>query len=344
MITLIIAVFGFPILIFLYILLNAFLAATLWRNRAKTWRKLFIFFTNQLCALSANRIWTTVLAHAVAGGILFYSITRPQEILWITLILLGYVFLVSTLTLSLFMKLPYFQQLWGDTFFKVCLLATPILLHYLAKGYAALWIGQILKISATNVPMAHFAATSFFLLLAVALLLSATAILFEFSFIFFTPSNKRFHLDSRGTSTLLLLFSLQPYRRRSERLRVRAAQRKVGIFLLLIASFLGTAVGFYAAASIAPGRLSSIVVSAIVFEFDAAPADRCTLTTEERLKVMRDEPLIKALFLAGTQDKAILVERQKNLFAPIQFQGFRAKADLERELMLQRATACNVLD
>ncbi|GKT15750.1 hypothetical protein AVHY2522_09235 [Acidovorax sp. SUPP2522] len=160
--------------------------------------------------------------------------------------------------------------------------------------------------------------------------------IFEVSLFLSMLQKQGVRLPEKETSTFFLLFSLRPYRRRSERIRVRMAQRKVGIFLLSFASFFGCWAGFNAAASIAPGQLSRIVVSAIVFEFDAAPANRCALTPTERLKVQRDEPLVKALFLAGTQDKAILAERQKNLFKPIQFKGFRARAEEERGLSLQR--------
>ncbi|GKS95050.1 hypothetical protein [Acidovorax sp. SUPP2825] len=336
-----IAVFGLPLLVVAYISVNAFLAATLWRNKTTATRKLLTSFANQLHALSVARIWTTVIMHVIAIAVLFYFISIPLDIIWITLLLLGYAFFVSTLTLSLLVKLPFLRQLWEDTFFKIGLLAIPVPLHYLSKGYAALWIGEILGISAANVPMAHVAATSFFLLLAVALALSLTALIFEVSLFLSMLQKQGVRLPEKETSTFFLLFSLRPYRRRSERIRVRMAQRKVGIFLLSFASFFGCWAGFNAAASIAPGQLSRIVVSAIVFEFDAAPANRCALTPAERLKVQRDEPLVKALFLAGTQDKAILAERQKNLFKPIQFKGFRARAEEERGLSLQRTVACH---
>ncbi|MDA8445191.1 hypothetical protein [Paracidovorax valerianellae] len=307
-----------------------------------TMRKLLTSFTNQLHTLSVARIWTTVFMHAFAIAILFYFLFIPLDIIWITLLLLGYAFFVSALTLSLLVKLPFLRQLWEDAFFKIGLLAIPIPMLYLSKGYAALWIGEILEISAANVPMAHFAATSFFLLFAMALALSFTALIFEFSFVLSMLPKKGVHLREKEISTFRLLFSLRLYRRRSERIRVRMAQRKVGIFLLSFASFFGCWSGFNAAAAIAPGHLSRIVVSAIIFEFDAAPANRCALTPEERLKVQRDEPLVKALFLAGTQDKAILTERQKNLFMPIQFKGFRTRAETERGLSLQRTVVCHV--
>ncbi len=326
-----------------YVIANYLTAAYLWRNSFTGCRKLITTLTNQFHKLSLSRIWITVILHVASMAFLCYFLTRPQEILWITLVLLGYAFFVSTLTLSLLMRLPYVKKLWEDTFFKVSMLAIPILLLYLAKGYAALWIGEIFHISASNVPMAHFAATSFFLLLAVSLGLSITALFFELAFVIFMPSDKRMRIAVDQPNIFPMLFSLRPYRRRTERVSMRIFQKSIGMFFLLLASFFGTYMGFYAAASIAPGQFSRIIVSAIVFEFDAAPADRCTLTPKEKLKVQRDEPLIKALFLAGSQDKAILVERQKNLFAPIRLQGFRARTEKERDLSMQRTTECNTL-
>ncbi|MDA8457459.1 hypothetical protein M4R22_22080 [Acidovorax sp. GBBC 3334] len=341
---LVLAIFGLPLFLTTYIIINAFLAAALSRNKGRTTRHFFLAINRQFQAFSMHRIWATVIMHLIALALLIYFGSGPLDVFWITLLLLGYIFVVSALTLSLLMGLPYFRQLWEDTFFKVSLLAVPIPLLYLAKGYAALWIGEIMETSAANVPMAHFAATSFFLLLAVAFALSVTALLCEVSLLIFAMSpGKGPRRRAPERTTFLLLLSLQPFRLYAERLRMRSFYRKLGIFLLLLASFLGCYQGFMAAVSVVPGTLSRTVISAIVFEFDAAPAHRCDLTPEERLKVERDAPLIKALFLAGTQDKAILMERQKNLFAPIQLRGFRTRAEGERGLSLQRTLACHVL-
>lgn len=321
----------------------ATIAIVAWHSRNfSLWRRHFSALTRiQLRALTAKRTWSAVALLAVATGLFLSAINGPMEIFWVSLALVGYVFFVCALTLSTLARMPVFAELWRSTFAKLTLLSAPIPLLFISKGYAAWWVGDLLKISAVNVPMAHLGAATFLLFLLVGCGLLVASLGFQLLFIVLTafhPSKAPCH--GRGTNLLILLLS--PYRSADpiDRIRLRVMTRWNGRLLLLATTFICCLSGFYAATSFATSRLGTAVLSAIAFEFDAAPADRCRLGEEERTLVEQDAPVIKAIFLSSSQEKALLVSRGKNLFDPVVLKSIGSEPEKSRKLEIVRTAKC----
>ena len=281
-----------------YTALNAFAVLLAIRHAPSAFRHAFFslrrFSRRQLLALSPVRIWATV-AFQFGGAVAFFLFIRePLSLLALASLLLGYAFFVSALTLSLLLQLPYVRSLWHDTLLKLSLIALPVYLGFIAKGYANQWVGELTGVSAVNSGGALFAATSFLLCLVAGVLLLLAASLFEF----------------------LLLWGPM--------VRSRRGHAKVGLFLLALCGFIGTWGAGHAVLQLPSSRLGNLLLAAVVFEFDAGPANFWEWTPDERSLAMRAEPFIKALYLTSSQERAVLVKRGPALFRPVVLRDLKA--------------------
>ena len=216
--------------------------------------------------------------------------------------LLGYVFFVSALTLSLLAQFPYFRKASNDVIVKLCLVALPVFFGFIARGYASSWVGEITGVSASNGGSAVFAATAFLLCLVAAALLAISALVFELAMLIpLVVSGKR-------------------------------GSYKVGLMLLAAGSFVGTYGAAYAAIQLPSSRLGNLLLAAVVYEFDAGPAMHCDLSKEEKSIATGDEPFLKALYLSTSQEKALLVKRGPTLFRPVVLRNLKAN---DASLLLQ---------
>lgn len=252
------------------------------------------FLRVEVRALSTTRIWATIALHLVAMLVFAYTVLQPLSLLAVATLLLGFSFVVSAATLSLLKRLPSAQRLWEDPIVRIALLALPAYLVFVARGYANVWVGDLLGVSATNASSALLAATVFLLCLVPSLLLLVTTLALEVA--------------------VMVVPSALP----------RHSGKKVALTILLGISFLAMLAAHEAASQPPSSRVGSRLLAAIVFEFDAAPANRCELTPDERRHVERDEPFIKALYLSTTQDRALLVKRGPALFRPVVLRDLKA--------------------
>lgn len=296
-----------------YAALNAFAVWLLMRHGPAAFRQasdsLRRFSRTQLSALSPLRIWVTVALQFSGAAAFFLFIREPLSLLTLASLLLGYAFFVSALTLSLLAQLPYVRSLWHDALVKLGLIALPIYFGFIAKGYANQWVGELSGASATNSGSALFAATAFLLCLVAAVLLFLAASLFE----------------------LLLLFAPMVQSRRSH--------AKVGLSLLALCSFIGTWAAGEAVLQLPSSRLGNLLLSAVVFEFDAGPANFCDLTPHEKALAVRGEPFIKALYLSSSQERAVLLKRGPALFRPVVLRELKV-GDKASYLQQVRVTDC----
>jgi hypothetical protein len=307
----------------LYVALNVYFAPTIFSLLGKTlrlgirWLRLAVphveqFFHVQLKYVSTARMYWTVGIQFGATFLMFYVLSMPHSLFTIGTVLLSYVFGISAVTLSLLSLMPYFRSLWEDAATKFGLLIVPAYVGYVSKGYASEWIGRMLETSASNTPMALIAATVFVLCLAMAIALAITALVFEFTYIFGIVA-------ASG----------------------RTIPRKAAVTMVLVSSFVATVIAAYT--SLQPTKtVGAVLISAIAFDFDAGPATECSLNPDEEfLARTKPDPIIKALHLSSSQERARLVKRPPSLFREITYRK-TGKEDLDAKmLMLLRPVDCH---
>jgi hypothetical protein len=262
----------------------------------------------QLRGLSTARIWLVVCTQGIAMLLLFLLLGSVQSLLTIVSVMAGYTLVASGLCLSVLGQLPLVQALWRDPATRLMIWAVPVAISFVARGYASAWIGDVAGISAVNTPYALFVATALLASLCAVLLLGAVSVLFEIA-MFFAP-------QTRG--------------RRS---------RRLGLSMLAVTSFLSAFAGSQAAA-LPSTRLGGALISAVIFEFDAGPATPCQLSPFERKLAEAEEPYVKALYLASSQEKAVLIQREPALFRSFAFRGLTASEAREKRIKRLRTTVC----
>lgn len=336
-----------PLFIAFYIFFNVFTVAFIIRSSPTIHKKISAFALDQFEAISINRIWSNLLLQFLSILILVNVLTNRLEIIWISLTLLGYIFFISGLALSLLAKLPYFRELWEDVFFKISAIVTPIFALYLTKGYATFWIGNLFKVNALLLPMTHLAATGFLLLCFIALLLSIATIIFEFLyFLAILFSSKKNKTNPLQRSTLAMFTSLDLPKDPLEKMHLYDSTRKYGILALMFINFFSCFIGIYACFAMTTSRIGEVVLSAIAFDFDLAPADRCNPTETEKRSLESsnaNKPVIKALFLSSSQEKAILVTRGADLFNPIILTELKSENPSLQKPSFGPIVRCNML-
>ncbi len=198
--------------------------------------------------------------------------------------------------------------------------------------------------SASNVPMAHLAATSFLLLCSVALPLFAAAIAFEiFYFISILAPKENRHPAPFKISTIAIFTSLETSKNWMEKAYIQRIAKKLELPALCIIIFAACYIGIQASVSMAIARHGEIILSAIVFEFDATPADRCELTEDEKSPMesnVSSKSALKVLFFSDSQEKAILVKNTVDLFKPINLKELNSENSSPRKLVFGRVVDC----
>lgn len=307
-----------------------------WRRGAK-W-----FLLRQLKPVSASRIWWTVGALAAAMAALFNALSEPLALLWLALVLFGYLFFVTAATASFLARIGAFRSLWSDPFCRLALLVAPVVGLFLAKGYGSLWVGKLLRIPAANLPMTHFAATGLTMMVGLALGFVLAALAFEALAIVAVAAGgarRPPSLTRRAALASLLSPDADPDPR--HRRYLRASFKGLGLVCLALMTMMSFWAGSFAAASLPTGRFGGVLLSAIAFEFDAGPAHRCALEAgAERDLAERDEPVIRALPLSSSQEKALLVRRGSELFDPVRLKDLRDGPSPQRRLIALRMTEC----
>jgi hypothetical protein len=295
-----------------YIALNVALAWLLGRYMPTVWRAAKVHLKRtgrlQLRGLSTTRIWIVASAQLAAMLLLFVLLGSVQSLLAVIAAMSGYILMAGALCLSVLAQLPIAQALWRDPATRLLIWALPVAISFLSRGYASAWIGEVVGISAANTPYALFAATALLASLSAIFLLGVMSVFFEIA-MFFAP-------QARGRLC-----------------------RRVGLSVLAVTSFLSAFAGSQAAA-LPSTRLGSALISAVVFEFDAGPATPCQLTLQERSLAETDEPLVKALYLASSQEKAVLIQREPALFRPFAFRRLTVAQAQEKRVRRLRTVAC----
>jgi hypothetical protein len=258
--------------------------------------------------VSNARVWMTVFAQVLATCLFFHLIHRPLELFWLAAMLFGYTFFVAAVTLSFLMRLPLVRKLWSDVATKVAILAVPIYLLYVSKGYAGIWVGEIVGVSAVNAPSAHFAGSVMLLCVVAAFMLMLLCVAFELALVLALTAPK---INSKWW----------------------------GFVFLFGAGFVSLLFAYQAIAQLPSSRLGNRLLAAIVFEFDAAPAHFCALTVEERALADRPEPIIQALYLSSSQESALLIKRFSPLFRPVVISQLTT-ADVRTMLQPLRVVDC----
>jgi hypothetical protein len=270
----------------------------------------------QLRGLSSLRIWCAIAVQVIALALFWWFILSPQSLLSLTVGLTAYVLLIGALDISLMAQLPIVSHLWRDPAVRVIVLAGPVVLLYPARGYAAMWVGQVVGVGASNAPAALVAATGLVLSLYAAFALGITSLLFEAAMVL-APTVR---LD-------------RPRRWRSG-----------GLLVLAVTSFLANILATKAAAELTSSRISGPLISAIAFEFDAATALPCKLEGREPDLAKGGEPFLRALHLASSQEKAILIQREPSLFRDFVLRDLKPEQAAEKRVRRVRMVDCYQTD
>lgn len=313
---------GLSVLAFAFVVAFVFIAAFVFpclpivpkptrRPRRLLYKASLKFYRQQLTALAPSRVAWTIVLHLLAAGIMFSVLTEPLPLLWMALAALAYVVAVSALILSMLGSMPFFAALWNGVAFRLGLLVFPLVVGFVVKGYAGVWIGENLHISASNTPHALFAATGSLLCAIAGLALGASSFFFELLGL----------LNLRGTFD-------------------KSDARRLGVPVLMLVSMASAFIGAHFAGPFA-GPLGRTLISAIAFEFDATPATACVLTLdEERLARTTPDPILKVLHLSSSQEKGILVKRSAALFREARLKDLQSQAGDERKLEIGRTVEC----
>ncbi|MGE8691075.1 MAG: hypothetical protein ACN6PJ_28285 [Achromobacter sp.] len=308
-------------------------------------RRFSLFFARVLMRklepISAARSYTFSGLYAFGFLFLLRLLYTYSALLFTSLVLIGYVIVVLGLSASLIVRLLDSKKIWADVLMKILLFVVPIVATFLAKGYGALWVGEIIRADARNASMAHAAATGFFAVFFVAVLLAFAAIVFEVIFLVaLGSSSKKAKRGATGAwkSVRCIFRGCDDW---NERIYLKQEARRWGLRILLLCTFISCIVAF-SASTWTVAKFGRIALSAAVFEFDAAPADRCELTSNE--KTLSEFSVVKALFLNGQQEKAILLERGGNLLEPVALKKLQGEVPDTRVLRLGRVVACYKTD
>ncbi|MBR8652973.1 hypothetical protein KDH83_06560 [Achromobacter sp. Marseille-Q0513] len=332
----------FAIAVFIWIVFVA--APWAWRmlhGAMKHFAALFVGgLMRRLEPISAARSFTFSGLYSLGLLGLAISIRVHLDVMVISLLLTGYIVAVAALSASLIAKLLDSGRIWGNAATKICLFVVPIVVTYLAKGYGAWWVGEILGADARNAPMAHAAATGFLMVACVAMALTLVALAVEVILICALGAlNAGEKTSVIGAWKILRI----PRKHRDWRGRIylQKEAKKWGVWLLLLCTFTSCLAAFNASTWIFT-RFGKIVLSAAVFEFDAAPAGRCVLMANE--KTLSEFSVLKTLFVSGQQEKAILLERGGNLLEPVALKKLKDEVPDTRTLKMGRVAACYKVD
>lgn len=329
-----------PIFSVAYVILNVIVVAWLSRNTRIWFRRTGRFLNGELSALSSTRMWVTTASYLISVSVVVFTLRGALELLELVLVLLGYVFFVIAITISLLAQLPFMRKIWDDPFFKVCALGLPFPLVFLAKGFAFEWVGELTGSTATNFPMTYVAATSFLLLLLALIGLSVILLIFEALFIAMVVREKQVWPKIFSKETLVHIFSVSERKKLSVRLRSSAIKKRIGVLCMSLWIFVACLFGAQALASLLSSRVGNVLLLAIAFDFDGAPASRCELNDEESKLANRSDPVLKAVFLSTAQDKALLIERGPTLFSPAILAKMGKEMDVGRSLKFGRVVKC----
>lgn len=319
--------------------LAALWAIRTWRNPKKPFKRLVQI---EVDSLTLTRLWMTIVGHVLAGAMLIYNLFQPLEIITLAVTLLAHAVIVGGLTLSLLFAVPVIRRLWEEPLVKITLLAVPIPVAYLSKGYAQLWVSDLLGMAAANVPMTLLAATCFAACLGVGLLLTGTATAMQVLFMFSSFSESSVPKAPNGRPMLQLLLRTQPLSSNDQDLlRVRAFSKSLAMGLVVAFSLLSCVLASKAVFSLSTTPFGSAALSAIAFEFDAASAARCELKDRgESVAAEGDEPFLKAIPLASSQERAVLVWRQPALFRPLRLRDIGSEDQTMRRMAQLRIEKC----
>lgn len=332
-----------------FYLLGSLLVVAWIRRRAPGWlRRAKLFILRQIRPLTALRFRITALTQILAVMILGIGLRHRLEIIELALLLLAYVVVISALTFSLLSQMPAFKRITSDAFMRPILLVTPFIFAYITRGYSAMWVDETLTFSSENAPMTHFAGTVMMTGFGAAILVMTVAVAFEFAMIV-TPSlptgnAKRRQLKASEPKASLRawihsLFSATLDLRSPEHREWRRSARSMRLIVVFGLSFAGCLLVAQAALSPFRSGFGRVLLSAIAFDFDAAPAGRCTLTKDEMAEANAKEPALKALMLSTSQEKALLVRRSPHLFDPVELRKFGEEKS-SRTLIIGRVVTC----
>lgn len=297
---------------------------------------------SQIKAIGQFRIWFTISLHTAAAVALFTLLLSRVSILTLTLSLFCYVIFVCGLAASTLIAVPALRKLLEDPFFKIVVAIIPIVGGYVARGYAQLWVGEVLGTSAANVPMTLLAATAFMTLLEVGIALLAMTVVFEILYLIAEVTRTSPPRPAHARPWRTLVFRWHPLSQGDpDRLRMREQLQNIGLGLLCLFSFAACLLGSKAAFALPTSGLGSAMLHAIAFEFDAGPAGYCQLKDDfERQHAQGSQPFLKAIPLASSQEKALLVWRQPALFREIKLSELSSEAPDSRRMQLRRVEKC----
>lgn len=297
----------------------------------------------EMGAWPTHFVWLTAIFQ-IAALVLFLPAVRGElSLVGLIAALLIYPFSACVLSLSLIAKLPTPRAWWNDASFKMILFGSQLISLFIARGAANNWLGHMWKISATNVPMAHAAATGFMMLLFLLVPLLIVVFLFEILFFFSLAAPVASGTNStwQGSPTKYGIFTPGGDSR-------GVAPRKwgwgsVGVVVATFTTCLAGLVAVYAVAELPGTRLASTFLAAVAFELDAVPADRCELSATDRDAAFKKDPDVKVLFLSTTQERALVVRRADDLYKPIVLREFNAKDDGRKNITIGETVACHAL-
>lgn len=307
--------------------------------------KAIISFANsEMEAWSTPHIWFIALFQAV-GLILFIPAVRGElSLIGLVFALLVYPFLACALSISLLAKLPSVKSCWNDPSGKIIFFGGQIFVLFVAKGAANNWLAEMWKVSPVNFPLTHATATGFMMLACLALLMMAFALVFELLFCFSLMASRDLPKASTGEDSITWYLSGIANSGMEGRVARNLRLQGAGLVVVTLTTFVACVIAVYAAFALSGTRVANTFLAAVAFELDAVPGDRCELATNDRKQLAKKDPDVKVVFLATSQEKALVVRRLKDFYKPMVLRKFNQDPDaIKRSILVGEAVNCYVL-
>jgi len=258
----------------------------------------------------AGRTGTFIM---VSTALFLWLVTSPQNLYVLCSLLAGFALLISGLLISIVARFSIFRRLTRSPGVLFLSATAPTIFLLMCNGYAAQWVDQVLSTSAVNAGMALNVARGLLLCASGSLLLAITVVVLELA---------------------LILVPQTAARTRREGLN------EVELLLLIAATFFAAYAATFSLAELPSRRLGSLLIGSAAFDFDAGTATHCQLSAAEKALAQGDSPTIKALFLATSQEKALLLKKSETHDEPIELRRFTPAGSTARQVQVLRWVDC----
>lgn len=264
-------------------------------------------FVDQLYALPRSKVHAAVGLQLLALAGFAFSIWHPLNWLVLVSLVLGFCLFYVALAVSILSLMPVVRRWWDDPGRRVLSWGVPLFALFVAKATGGARVQELFDTGASNLPYTWVAATISLLCLVSSVGLTVVSVILD-----------------------LALFAFW--------LGERKQLQRSDLHALFAVSVVTTLTAGFSLIQLPAQRFGDVMLHAVAFEFDAAPARYCELSAEEALKGTHG--LLKVLPLSTAQDKALLIERSPALLDDVVLRQLGRTDTATREVKVLRPVEC----